>query len=702
MKIAASALTRPAARPSPRALPGAALAAAFALAACVEGQGRLPPLSGAGHLGTPAEDDAAPPFYSTPETTSGAAVVAEAGARRSGGGARLLGQSRGPSPQATRLSGDPTLTGEPISLTIEDAAVADAAALVLGEALRVPYVVDPTVSGTVSFSAPTPLPPNDLLAAFRATLEGRGLSLARTGGVFRIAGAGEARGDSALLPLRFMSAEEISTALELALPAERIRAVSGPGGEAILVTGSPDELELARATVEALDVDALTGNSVMLVGLENAPADALASELAGVFGGDAAPGLREDDGPIRAGGLRIVPLERLGAVMLLARDGATLDRAFAWVRRLDQPRNSEAQRLFVYRVQNRPAASLADSLNALFTGAAGAEGEAALGPLDLRGEAPPRIVVDAEKNALVISAASRQFDTLVDLIRQLDSAPLQVLVETTILEVTLSDALRYGVQYAFSVGTLFNDRQGAVTLTNSGAAITPEFPGFAFTLGTNLGAEAIIEALDSVSDVTVISSPKLLVRDNQSATLQIGDQVPIVTQTAEGFDTNARIVNAVEYRDTGVRLVVTPRVNSGGFVSLEVDQEVSSVSPTTTSGIDSPTISRRSVTTDVTIRSGQTVVLGGLIQDTSAAGRNGIPVLGEIPVLGAAFGRRDQSGGRTELLALLRPHILSSPEQAEDLTERLRAQFDAISRASSVRLRKAGRTRLPDFSQEDE
>lgn len=671
-----------------------ALAPVFAmgLTGCVEGDGTLPPLSGAGHLGdlsTPAIEPAPADSW----------VVTEAGVRQRGGGATLLGQSRAEGPAGARLAGDPPLTGEPISLAIDETPVDDAAAIVLGEALRLPYVVDPGATGAVSFRTAAPLPPNQLLSAFRATLEARGLSLTRVNGVWRVGAGGASNGDTEMIPLRFIAPEEIANALELALPAERIRTVSGPGGDAIIVTGSREERELARATVAALDIDALSGNSVMLVGLTHAPAESLASELAAVFGGDAAPGTREGEALLSAGGLRIVPLDRLGAVMLLARDGATLDRAFAWVRRLDQPRAADAQRLFVYRVQNRPAASLAEALNALFAGQTSEDGTT--GALDLRGEPAPRIVVDAEKNALVIAAGSRQFDTLVDLIRQLDSAPLQVLVETTILEVTLGDNLRYGVQYAFSVGELFNGRDGQATLTNTGGAITPEFPGFAFTIGTNLGAEAIIEALDDVSEVTVISSPKLLVRDGQSAVLQIGDQVPIVTRTAEGLDDTSRIVNSVEYRDTGVTLQVTPRVNSGGFVSLEVDQEVSSVSATTTSGIDSPTISRRSVTTDVTIRSGQTVVLGGLIQDSSSSGRRGIPVLDEIPVLGAAFGRRSQSAGRTELLALLRPHILASPEQAEDLTARLRAEFDAISRATTVRLRTPGRTKLPNFSGSD-
>ncbi len=667
----------------------AAIGFALLLAACVEGEGHLPPFSSAGHLGG---------IETTPEASPtqqvGAAVVAEARDRRAGE-ARLLGQSRAGSPTGARLSAAAPLTGAPVSLAFDMAPISDAAAIVLGEALKLPYVVDPAATGTISFSTPAPLPPQQVLDAFAGALAAKGLSLELVNGVWRIAPGPAAAGGTETIPLRFIAPDEIVNALELALPREQVRVVNGPGGAAVVVSGSEEERALARATVAALDIDALEGSSVMLVGLAHAPAEALAAELAAVFGGEAAPGVREEGGPVAAGGLRIVPLDRLGAVMLLARDGATLDRAFAWVRRLDRPREADAQRLFVYRVQNRPAASLADALNALFSGQP-AEGEAASPVLD--GGDPPRIVVDAEKNALVIAAASRQFDTLVDLIRQLDSAPLQVLVETTILEVALGDNLRYGVQYAFSVGDLFNGREGGVTLTNGGANIRPEFPGFAFTIGTNLGAEAIIEALDDVSDVTVISSPKLLVRDGQSATLQIGDQVPIVTRTAEGFDDTSRIVNQVEYRDTGVRLTVTPRVNSGGYVSLGVDQEVSDVVPTTTSGIDSPTISRRSVTTDVTIRSGQTVVLGGLIQDTSTIGRRGIPVLDEIPVLGAAFGRRNQQAGRSELLALLRPIVLSSPEQAEDLTARLRAEFDAITRAAPAKLRQPGRTILPDLS----
>jgi general secretion pathway protein D len=402
----------------------------------------------------------------------------------------------------------------------------------------------------------------------------------------------------------------------------------------------------------------------------------------------------EDGVTVSGGGLRVVPLDRLGAVALLARDGATLDRAYGLVRQLDRPREANATRLFIYRVQNRSAEALATSLSQLFGQQAGEDAS-----LGFEADAP-RIVVDGERNALVISAPSRRFQQLVDLIRQLDAAPVQVLVEATILEVALNDALRYGVQFAFESGELFDDRRaGAVLSSSASPLIAANLPGFAFSIGTAIAPDVIIDALDDVSDLRVVSSPKLLVRDNQSATLQIGDQVPIVTQSSVGTADDSRIVNAVEYRDTGVTLTVTPRVNAGGFVSLDVLQEVSSVAETTTSGIDSPTISRRAITTNVTVRSGQTVVLGGLIQDRSLIGRSGVPVAVDVPVIGPLFGRRNQSDSRSELLALLRPHILSAPAQAADLTERLRRDFDAIAAGSGRRpdIRRPGRTTLPTF-----
>lgn len=668
--------------------PARAAWAALALCAgCVEQSVTTrPPLSDAGHLSI---DDAAEPDASY----AAGRPIASAPAQAALPGARILADQRAaPAPREAETG--PALAGPPVSINLTDVTIAEAAQVILGDVLSLPFVVDPGVEGAISLRADDPIPRAQLLETFSAALAGRGYALLPANGVWRISAEGAAGGDQRVFLPRHVAAAEIAKALELAVEPGQIRVVEAGGAEALVVRGRPEDLALAARTVEAVDRPALAGMSLMLVGLAYAPPGEMASELGAIFGGDAAPGVGEDGVTVSGGGLRVVPLDRLGAVALLARDGATLDRAFGLVRQLDQPRQQNAERLFIYRVQNRSAENLATALTTLF--AQGPDGAAA------PGDDAPRVVVDAERNALVISAPSRRFQQIVDLIRQLDAAPVQVLVEATILEVTLNDSLRFGVQFAFESGSLFGtDRTVGGTLTNTAGAIAPTLPGFAFSIGTAVAPNVIIDALDEVTDLRVVSSPKLLVRDNQSATLQIGDQVPIATRSSQSVvNPDAPIVQDVEYRDTGVTLTVTPRVNAGGFVSMDVAQEVSAVAETTTSGIDSPTISRRSITTNVTVRSGQTVVLGGLIQDRSVVGRSGIPVAVDLPVVGPLFGRRNQSEGRSELLALLRPHILSAPGQAADLTERLRRDFDAIAAAAGeerTQLRRPGRTDLPTF-----
>jgi general secretion pathway protein D len=202
------------------------------------------------------------------------------------------------------------------------------------------------------------------------------------------------------------------------------------------------------------------------------------------------------------------------------------------------------------------------------------------------------------------------------------------------------------------------------------------FPGFSYLYqGVNLSAT--INALASVTDVTVLSSPKLMVLNNRTATIEVGDQVPISTGTAVStLTTGAPIVNSVEYRDTGIILKITPRVNSGGLVLLDIAQEVSDVLPesasSAASGIDSPTIEQRKISTSVAVQDGETVALGGLIKNEVQKGRSTIPLLGNIPVLGHLFG--DTTGGliRTELVVLLTPHVVRTPVDARAVTKELR------------------------------
>ena len=187
----------------------------------------------------------------------------------------------------------------------------------------------------------------------------------------------------------------------------------------------------------------------------------------------------------------------------------------------------------------------------------------------------------------------------------------------------------------------------------------------------NSDAQVVLNALTEVTDVNVISSPQLMVLDNQSATLNVGDQVPIVTQSGS-TTTSVDIIQSIEYRDTGVVLQITPRVNAGGLVVLDIIQEVSDAIETETSEIDSPTIQQRRIESTVAVQSGETVAIGGLIRDTRTDTVKGIPLLSEIPLLGNLFKTTVEIIRRTELLVMITPRVVSNVEEARAVTQELR------------------------------
>jgi general secretion pathway protein D len=195
----------------------------------------------------------------------------------------------------------------------------------------------------------------------------------------------------------------------------------------------------------------------------------------------------------------------------------------------------------------------------------------------------------------------------------------------------------------------------------------------------NSDITAVVNALALTSDVEIVSSPRILVLNNETARLQIGDQVPIITQSAVSVtDPGAPIVNSTTYRDTGVILIVTPSIRAGGMVEIEISQEVSGVAETTTSTIDSPTISQRSIESRLAVPDGSTAVLGGLMSSNRSFSETGIPVLKDVPLVGNAFRSTGTTERRTELVILVEPTVVLSAEPSVDIPLRLRdALLDA-------------------------
>ena len=312
-----------------------------------------------------------------------------------------------------------------------------------------------------------------------------------------------------------------------------------------------------------------------------------------------------------------------------------------------------------------------------------------------------RITPDVVNNSLLIYADQANYKTVESTLLQLDQAPLQVAIDATIAEVTLTNELSYGVQtYLTSKQLGLKGNQGSILNTQSGSspAITSDstgaistvasaminraFPGFNFLVGSEAQPAAVLDALHAVTSVKVLSNPSLVVINNQSATLQVGDVVPVSTGSATVLTTNNTVVNTIDYRNTGIILRVSPRINVNGNVRLEVEQEISNVSPNSSSSL-TPTVSERRVKSSISVASGQTVLLAGLISEQQNGSRNGIPLLDEIQGLGDAFSHQDKKGTRTELIIFIRPQIIRNGTDAHHIAEELRSKLRGSVGAST-------------------
>ncbi|GBQ14609.1 general secretion pathway protein D [Acetobacter cibinongensis NRIC 0482] len=318
-----------------------------------------------------------------------------------------------------------------------------------------------------------------------------------------------------------------------------------------------------------------------------------------------------------------------------------------------------------------------------------------------------RIIPDLQNNSILVYGTRAETETITAMLHKIDIMPLQVMVDATVAEVTLNDSLEYGTQFFFKSGgingVLSNATQslGAANLVSS--QLSSSFPGFVLGGSGQGGAPFVINALQSVTKVRVLSSPQIMVVDNQPASLMVGNLVPYLTgATTSVVTSNSTITNSINYQPTGVILQVTPHVSNTGLVTLDISQQVSSVSSTTTStgssGINSPTFSQRQVSSRVAIEDGQTVGLAGLITDNASRGNQGLPWLKDIPILGMLGSQQTNLRERTELLVLITPHVIRSQNDARAMTEDLRRNL-AQSAALAPELAHTQQTGSPDPQQ---
>ena len=495
----------------------------------------------------------------------------------------------------------------------------------------------------------------------------------------------------------------------------------------LMLSGTQAQLSAWLAIVKTFDVDMLEGMSVGLFPLQNSGVEELVAALNQLL-----TEASTDDGE---GGLtdivRVMPFVRLNSVLVITPRSHYLERIETWIERLDRaPESGAERRLYVYPVQNTTAGRLATLLNSLYSGNSqrggvgntrdnrnvapglnretigregvggragsgsnssgfangnGQGGQTSVAALTMaeegtaEGATEVRVVADEENNSLMVYSTGMQYKTIKQALIKLDTPPTQVLVEASIVEVTLSDALKYGLEWTFNGQLGGSDYNGVGVLSdgsfNFGGGNGPIAQignGFSYTVSGGAGdIKAVIQALATESLINVISTPSIMVLDNNTATINVGDQIPVFSGST--VTNGGNTIQNISYKDTGVQLSVRPSVNAGGLVTMDVEQTVTDVGQIDVGG--NRRFLERSITSRVAVRSGESVVLGGLIRENAANQGDGVPWLYKLPLIGPLFGTTSKTRDRTELLVIITPRALFNDAEVRQVSDEMRSEL---------------------------
>ena len=611
------------------------------------------------------------------------------------------------------------------SLNFDDADLGEVTKVVLSDILGANYVLSPKVTGKVTLQTTRPLSKAELLPTLEMLLQINNAVLIRQNGIFQIKPRNEAVAGSAfnaysmhkqklpaghqikVVPVRNVAVTELADIIKPLLQEKTILHVD-ENRNMMLIAGSGAELARAMEMVNTFDVDVMKGRSFGLFPLQNVAAGTIIEELEQVFN-------QKNEGS-GAGFFQFMEIERLNAILAITHQAKYLNKIERWVIRLDKANTSAGGGVSVYRVQHADAVELAATLNEIFSQsgqsrrppsvAAGrktiqvtnkekktktVETRKTANTTSLGGVGEVKIIADESNNALIIVATAQDYVIVHKVIKQLDVMPLQVLIDATIVEVTLEDSLKYGIKWFLGhkdlggegaassggLGNLFTDAATAAAVASSGGF------GYAFISNSN-DVKAVLNASAAENNLNVIASPSLMVLNHEEASIRVGDEVPLLTSestnTSGGVDNV--VTNTIEQRQTGVKLTVKPRVNANGLVIMDIEQSVENVVRGIITGagsnIDSPTIATREIKSSVAVHSGETIVLGGLIQEQDTFNKGGIPVLHKIPWIGPLFGETEKIKKKTELVVLITPRVVSTRHDARLITNEFKRKLSGI------------------------
>ncbi len=618
----------------------------------------------------------------------------------------------------------PKLSGSPISVSIENMPIPKFINEVYGELLHLNFQVDPALNkltDLVTLRIPKAVPRDEFYRMIAAVLHTYGIR-ARWNGQFVHLGLVRASESSEppliisgralpnvpeshrpifqMVALKYVHSSDAANWLRTAYKMSGLTIDSDINSNSVILYGKPAVVLQAAQAIAVLDRPYLRGHFSARLSPVFISADSLASHLTQILNaeGYAASNILAPNSSVL-----ILPIQSADSVVVFAPTESILKHVESWAQSIDKPAASPSgQNFFYYQVRSTRAADIAQVLAGSLgksTNAVAAPQAAPPGQSNARGPQAAsssesvtisgggQLLVDEPRNALIFRGSAEQWSRLQPLIRDMDRPARQVMIEVTIADVTLDKNEQFGVNWAakdthgyshgtWTVGTLSSTPSTPPSGTTSGGG------GLTYLLDVAGQNRAQLQALAANSRVSILSRPRILVTSGSTATIDVGNQVPIITaQTTSPQATagTSNLLQSVEYRSTGVLLTVKPTVFSNNRVSLNIDQEDSQAQPAATgSGVNSPTIFQRKIKTNLTLRDGGSVVLGGLVSNQTTTGNSGVPFLKDIPILGNLFKNSSSDHSREELVVIIVPYIIEDSHQVEEITQEIAKDLSLI------------------------
>jgi general secretion pathway protein D len=602
----------------------------------------------------------------------------------------------------------------------------------MAEILKISYVIDPRVKGTVNINTSGSVTQDEVYPILLSILRMNGATIVKKDSVYEIVpfsegkrlpalsddtkrGPGEDRFVIEIIKPNFIPVTELEKLVRPFLSDEK-ELISYPQNNMLIVVDLASNIKKIRDLIGMFDIDIFTDKTIQIYSIVNSDANDVAKELERIF-----TSLEIPSKSGRGVGIAFTPIPRLNAVLVISSIPGILDRVDQWIKELDRAPTEESRvNVYVYYVQNSKAKDLADILKQAYakgkdlkvtteepkpptpaptptpttprttparpttpaTPAAAPAKEAAVRVA----EGEVNIVVDETNNALVIRALYRDYLSMIETIKKLDIYPKQVLIEVLLAEITLDDTTRYGLEWMRFIDSI-NKGQYEQTVRLIGDVGTSAIPGIgiAYSIVEVSGKfAAAVKAAGEEKRLNVISSPHILASNNKEAKIQIGAEAPIFTSTytTTGTVDSNTITGTIEYKDTGIILTVTPRVSDAGLITLDIQIEDLQATTVKIGAEDNlltvPAFRKKLAKTTVSIVQGQMIVIGGLISDTKDNTKSGIPYLSKIPVLGALFGVHENIVNKQETILLLTPHIITDASQSRTVTDEFRSRVRGI------------------------